>query len=235
MSTTYILSIETATPICTVSLFTEQEVVHIVRASADNMHANELTLCIQRLLQESELDFKQLSAIAVSKGPGSYTGLRIGVSAAKGLCYALDIPLIGINSLRAMLAGLQSAEKETEKNLLFCPMIDARRQEVYTLMHHSDKGLINDTHALIVDEETFRPYLEKGWKPVLFGSGADKFIPLFQNFDQIRIIPHFESLASYQHSMAIEHFLANQFEDMAYFEPYYLKDFIATQPKKILL
>ena len=235
MSTTYILSIETATPVCSVSLFSEQQLIHTVRASAENMHANELTLCMQRLLDETEVSFNQLSAIAVSKGPGSYTGLRIGVSAAKGLCYALDIPLIGINSLSAMLGGYRSNNPNDDTNLLYCPMIDARRQEVYTLMQHGELGLIKETHALIVDADTFTSYTDQGWKPVLFGSGADKFIPLFENNKQIQIIPQFESLASYQLEMAYACYQAKQFEDIAYFEPYYLKDFIATQPKKILL
>ena len=232
MSKNYILSIETATTSCSVSLASHGEHIGTIVGDAPNLHAAKLTVFIEDLLKTSGLTMQQLSAISVSKGPGSYTGLRIGVSAAKGLSYALDIPLIGNGTLNALVAGyLESSTGFTNRTLL-CPMIDARRREVYTAIFYANGKLFQPTQALIVDEHTFDAYLEQGYQLILFGSGADKFEETFRAHSQVRVSAGFDSFASYQDKIAYQAYQQGRFEDVAYFEPFYLKDFVATTPKR---
>ncbi len=236
MSDTYILSIETATNQCSVSLSNQGQPFLEVRGEEANLHASKLTLFIQELLDKAGLRFKQLSAIAVSMGPGSYTGLRIGVSTAKGLCYALDIPLIANNTLEALAIGfIQKNLIDVNDKTLLLPMIDARRREVYTAFYRTDGTLFKETAALIIDEKSFDSYLDEGYKLILFGSGADKFVPTFEEEDRIQVIEGFDSFAVFQDSMSFLKFQNGNFEDVAYFEPFYLKDFVASTPKKIPL
>lgn len=232
-SNTYILSIETATNLCTVSLANHGETLFSIVGEEPNLHATKLTVFVQEVVERAGLTFADLSAIAVSKGPGSYTGLRIGVSTAKGLCYALDIPLIANNSLEALVAGyMEKFGADLDGEVLLCPMIDARRREVYTALFDAQGRELSETHALIVDETTFNSYLEQGKQLILFGSGADKFAETFAHIPAITVVPAFDSLASHQDRMAYAKFQAAAFEDVAYFEPFYLKDFVATTPKK---
>ncbi len=235
MSNCYILSIETATQVCSVSLSNNGRLVDSVFSNEPNMHATALTVFIQELLDKTGLTFQDLAAVSVSMGPGSYTGLRIGVSAAKGLCYALDIPLIGINSLEAMLGGYLMKHEHAGEKLMLCPMIDARRLEVYTAFFDADGTPLMETHALIVDDQTFDVYLKEGFKVVLFGAGADKFKEMFASKEGVTIVEGFESHAAQQGKRAYDKFKQQQFEDVAYFEPYYLKDFVVTKSKKNLL
>lgn len=233
MSNSYILAIETATNLCSVSLSNHGEHVLSVVGEEPNLHATKLTIFIQELLEKAGLQFNHLAAVAVSMGPGSYTGLRIGVSTAKGLCYALDIPLIANNTLDALVAGLLAHHTlELDRKTLLLPMIDARRREVYTAVYSNDGSLIKQTEALIIDEESFNPYLEQGFKLVLFGSGADKFKETFENNSSVQVISGFDSLAFYQDALSFQKYQDEGFEDVAYFEPFYLKDFVATTPKK---
>jgi len=233
MSNSYILSIETATNQCSVSLSDQGKHLFTVVGEEPNLHATKLTVFIQELMDKAELKLNQLSAIAVSKGPGSYTGLRIGVSTAKGLCYALDIPLISNNTLEALVEGFKREYADLlPGKVLLLPMIDARRREVYTAVFSSEGTLIRETEALIVDENSFDHYLEEGYKLILFGSGADKFISTFENNDNIQVIPEFDSFAIYQDSVSYKKYQDQIFEDVAYFEPFYLKDFVASTPKK---
>lgn len=235
MSKIYILSIETATAVCSVSLSLNGQAHCRCDAPEINSHARSLTVLMQDCLDQAGISFADLSAVSVSMGPGSYTGLRIGVSAAKGLCYALGIPLIGINSLDAMAAGYSAKFAVANEQQMLCPMIDARRQEVYTAFYSSDLQTLHATEALIVDEQSFDSYLEKGFQVTLFGSGADKFVPLFDSHPGIHIQPEFETSAEFQDQLAFQKFQAQEFEDVAYFEPFYLKDFVATKSKKNLL
>lgn len=232
MSDIYILSIETATPLCSVSLAKNGVTLHEIVGEEPNMHASSLTLFIDQLLQKASLQMKDLSAIAVSKGPGSYTGLRIGVSAAKGLCYALDIPMIANNTLGAMYHGFMAISGELSDKTLLFPMIDARRQEVYTQVLGSQAQVIETTKALIVDATSFDSYLAEGYHLIFFGSGADKFEEQFQENPAIQVALGFDAKASFQDALSYEKFQAGEFEDVAYFEPYYLKDFMVTAPKK---
>jgi tRNA threonylcarbamoyladenosine biosynthesis protein TsaB len=169
-----------------------------------------------------------LDAIAVSKGPGSYTGLRIGVSTAKGLCYALDIPLLAINTLEAMASGLQSEIDLKESDLLI-PMIDARRMEVYTCIFQKDFKLIESVSAKIVDVDSFNQF--KNHQLLLFGDGAEKFKELFAEQSNIRFID-FENSAKDLNVLACRKLLNRETEDVAYFEPFYLKEFVVTTSNK---
>lgn len=232
MSNSYILSIETATNNCSVSLSNQGKHLFSVVSSEPNLHATKLTVFIQELMEKAEMTLDQLDAVAVSMGPGSYTGLRIGVSTAKGLCYALDIPLIANNTLEALTEGFREQYPTFNEMTLLVPMIDARRREVYCAFFQTDGTLFKKTEALIIDENSFDAYLDQGFQLILFGSGADKFIPTFEHNDKIQVFPEFDSLSRFQVSRSYEKFENKQFEDVAYFEPFYLKDFVASTPKK---
>lgn len=232
MDTHYILQLETATQVCSAALSANGETMAFIDIDEPNVHASRLTLLVQELLQKTGLGFNDLAAVAVGKGPGSYTGLRIGVSTAKGLCYATDLPLIGIDTLAGMAGGFVAASGESaSENMLLCPMIDARRMEVYTAVYDGKLRLNKPNVALVVDEQTFE-YLEPDQQIVLFGSGADKLVPLFAGHPQVEVRAKFKNSASHLSHMAYRALMEKQFVDLAYFEPYYLKDFVATKPKK---
>ncbi|WP_437921998.1 tRNA (adenosine(37)-N6)-threonylcarbamoyltransferase complex dimerization subunit type 1 TsaB [Sphingobacterium sp. LRF_L2] len=227
MKDIYILQIETATAVCSVALSKNGEHIASVEADEPNLHASRLTLFIEEVISSANITLSSLAAIAVSMGPGSYTGLRIGVSTAKGLCYGLDIPLLAINTLDAMAVGFTDFSQAD----ILVPMIDARRMEVYTANYNTKGERISDVVAAIIDESSFdNESLAANY--VLFGSGADKFQELFSNHSRVRIAPGFSNSASFLGSTAFEKFQRQQFEDLIYFEPFYLKDFIATTPKK---
>lgn len=227
----FILQIDTATEICSVSLSSNGVVLAEKSAEEINMHASSLTLYIDLLLAEQEVAYSDLSAVAVSMGPGSYTGLRIGVSTAKGLCYALDIPLLGINTLESMFAGF--AQNNTlEDGTLYIPMLDARRMEVYRSVFNSDEHLLENTAAVIVDADTFLSYLPN--QVVLFGSGAAKLASLFQDDEKVIIDYDFFHSSAYMAQLANAKLENREFEDLIYFEPFYLKEFVASTPKKIV-
>ncbi|MCL7989050.1 tRNA (adenosine(37)-N6)-threonylcarbamoyltransferase complex dimerization subunit type 1 TsaB [Sphingobacterium sp. lm-10] len=229
----YILCIETATSTCSVSLSNRQELLGLREAREPNMHASALTVFIQELVADCGITFDSISAVAVSKGPGSYTGLRIGVSVAKGLCYALDIPLISVNSLLAMAQGYLTDNAELGKNLVLCPMIDARRMEVYVAAFDTHLKELEETKALIVDESSFSHWTKKGYFVVLFGTGADKLGALFGEHNEIEVVLGFQNSAAHMMPLAWQKYNNQSFEDIAYFEPFYLKDFVATTPKKM--
>jgi len=226
-----ILHIETATTVCSVAL----SINGVLRASRDQheayVHASKLTVFIQEMLDEVGMDISSLHAVSVSKGPGSYTGLRIGVSVAKGICYALDIPLISVHTLEAMLTGfLEIHGSDYASDALFCPMIDARRMEVYSAVYTAKKKQLAPIAAQIIELTSFDTYAEQ--PIVLFGEGANKFETLFASKPQVSVFSNFLNIATYQVAAAVDAYQQHQFEDVAYFEPYYLKDFIPTTPKK---
>ncbi len=228
---TYILQIETATPVCSVALAKNGKTIAAVEADGPNLHASNLTLFIEEVLQKAAITRSDLCAVAVSKGPGSYTGLRIGVSTAKGLCYALDIPLIAVNTLEAMVCGFISQGHDMEEGRILVPMIDARRMEVYMAKYNTELDCLVETAAEIIDEHSFEATTgHPGY--VLFGSGADKFDTLFDGRESIQVKTNFRNAASFLDQSAFQKFQQGSFEDVVYFEPYYLKDFIATTPKK---
>lgn len=193
-------------------------------------HSEKLNLFIDEALRQSGIDFKDLDAVAVSKGPGSYTGLRIGVSTAKGLAFALDIPIIGIDTLAGMTAGFIEKYKPGKASRLV-PMIDARRMEVYMRIFDYRSKPLTATEARVVDALTFDD--ENDFQYLLFGDGAGKFTALFENHPGVKIIPDFHPSAGFMARLAEQRFRAAKFEDTAYFEPYYLKDFIAIKPRNL--
>ncbi|MFC6100090.1 tRNA (adenosine(37)-N6)-threonylcarbamoyltransferase complex dimerization subunit type 1 TsaB [Olivibacter domesticus] len=233
-----ILHIDTATPVCSVAL-TINGVLSAYRDHDEpNIHASKLTVFIEELLLEAKIAINQLSAISVSKGPGSYTGLRIGVSVAKGICYALDVPLIAVNTLDAMMQGFKASLSEqsdrgNELNTLFCPMIDARRMEVYTAIYDAHLSIIEPTAARIIEADSF-DYLANKHQLIMFGEGANKLSDLFSEHGSIQIYKGFQNSARYLIPETLTRFNKQEFEDIAYFEPFYLKDFVPTTPKRAI-
>jgi tRNA threonylcarbamoyladenosine biosynthesis protein TsaB len=215
---TYILHIESATKVCSVALSKNGKLVLLKESEEDGYsHGENLTLFIEELLQKENIQPKELSAISVASGPGSYTGLRIGVSAAKGLCYALNIPLISIDALTSLKEIAQL--KHSNSNL--CSLIDARRMEVYSSIFSTKNELIKAISADILDENSyaeFEPF-------IYFGDGAEKVEEIWKNRNCQADLA-IKSSAIGQISIAYEKYLTKSFEDVAYFEPYYLKDFI---------
>lgn len=228
-----ILCIETATGICSAALCDEQRVISVLDAPPGMSHAAQLTVIIRKLLSEASVTAAGLDAVAVSKGPGSYTGLRIGVSVAKGIAYGAGIPLIGINTLQAMCHGyLGRNPLPDSSDILLCPMIDARRMEVYNALFRPDGTFFRETSADIIDESSYKEILEKN-TIVFFGNGADKCRDTIRHPNAV-FYDKFLLSASYLHVPSVMAMKNKHFEDVAYFEPYYLKEFIATTPRKLL-
>ena len=217
----YILNIETSTKACSVALFNGKQLVNC-KEHVDKKfsHSEKLSLYISEVLDLAKITFKDLSAIAISMGPGSYTGLRIGVSTAKGLCYALDIPFISVSTLQAMAYGISL----TKKSDVFCPMIDARRMEVYSAFYSSKNKLIRKIQADIIDEKSYQKELVD--KVLFFGDGSEKLHDTITH-DNASFISDFHPSAKFLGPLAYYKYTESDFEDAAYFEPYYLKDFVA--------
>lgn len=223
-----ILLLETATTTCSVALAQNGSIIALKEVNERNIHASHITLFIEEVMLAAKKKYSDLQAIAISKGPGSYTGLRIGVSTAKGLCYALDIPLIGIDTIEAMAFGFAESFNIPDSSLLI-PMLDARRMEVYTGIYRNDLSVIESVSAKIVDKDSFNEYNDQSL--FLFGDGADKFRALFADQPQINFID-FSTSASHLNALALKKFRDSDFENLAYFEPFYLKDFLLTTSKK---
>ncbi len=222
-----ILQIETATTSCSVALAKDGVVLAFKQVSERNIHAEVITLFIDELIAGAGMNYNNLDAIAVSCGPGSYTGLRIGVSTAKGLCFALDKPLIAIETLDAMACGVLNREGYAfGDDMLFCPMIDARRMEVFTAVFTTGGEKIRHTAAEIIDGNSFGDLIKSN-KMLFFGDGAEKCRAVLGENPNAIFFPVFINSAIDLTQKAFEKFNNKQFEDVAYFEPYYLKDFIA--------
>jgi tRNA threonylcarbamoyladenosine biosynthesis protein TsaB len=215
---TLILHLETSTKACSVALSRDGSLVALKESLSDEFsHSENLTVFIQTVIKEAGLELKDLSAISVASGPGSYTGLRIGVSTAKGLCYSLGKPLIAIDSL----ISLAVLAKQMHPSTNLCAMIDARRKEVYCAIYSSDLELIKPITADILDEHSYKEY-----EPfVYFGDGAEKMQEDWQGRNCMADI-ELHASAKGQIALAFEKYQTHQFEDVAYFEPYYLKDFM---------
>lgn len=225
-----ILCLETATPVCSVALNDGCCTLALRETEGQNAHSEKITNFIREVMETAGIDYSRLDAVAVSKGPGSYTGLRIGVSTAKGICYAADLPLMAIDTLEAMAHGMKAklGSQITENDLLI-PMIDARRMEVYAAVFDANLNKIHDTAALVIDENSFGD-LRKEYRLWLFGDGAPKLCKLFENQPNINIIDGFRPSAAYMRPLAEKALRERDFVDVAYFEPFYLKDFIAGKP-----
>ena len=231
-----ILCIETGTDICSVGLARDGELISLRESDEGRDHAKRLGVFVDELLRETGVMPDELDAVAVGKGPGSYTGLRIGVSFAKGLCYGLQIPLIAVCSLDALAevaiedheAGILDVEAWDGATL--CPMVDARRMEVYTCLYNAKGEPQGEVSAEIIDGESFADVRRNG-QLVIFGNGAAKCREVLQDATYINITPSARGLAR----LAQQRLSANQVEDIAYFEPFYLKDFVVIPSKKKLL
>lgn len=220
-----ILHIETATKNCSVSVADKGELLAIQELNDGNYsHAEKLHPFIQQVMEEAKLSFNDVDAVAVSKGPGSYTGLRIGVSAAKGLCFAFDKPLISIETLQSL------AHKVSTEEGVIIPMLDARRMEVYAAVYNSKHEQVRDIKAEIIAENSFQEYLLKG-KVYFLGDGAEKCKEVITHENAVFIDGEFPS-AKEMVKLSFDKYKKNDIEDVAYFEPFYLKDFVVTPEKK---
>ena len=233
-----ILHIETATDICSVALSEGDQTLSLVESGPERSHATLLNAFIRQSLGESGRQFNQLEAVSVSMGPGSYTGLRIGVSTAKGLAYALKIPLLAIGTLEHMCFGALDHPEISELvgqpgELMLCPMLDARRMEVYTRISLPDHTLIRDVSAQIIEPDSFSDLLESV-RLCLFGNGSDKCREVITH-PNATFVTGINPSAGSMVTPALDRFNRSAFEDVAYFEPFYLKDFVATKPRKKVL
>jgi tRNA threonylcarbamoyladenosine biosynthesis protein TsaB len=227
---TKILHIETATQICSVALSENDTVIAEKSSNEKNAHSRVLTVFIDELLKSNGLSPQELDAVAVSMGPGSYTGLRIGVSTAKGLCYSLDKPLIAVSTLQAMAKGMEIKAGKQSTETLFCPMIDARRMEVYSAIFDQSNNQTREILAEVIDENSFAGQLQTH-QIIFAGDGAEKCKHLLSSNPNASFLDNFVPSAEYMAATALEKFGKRNFEDVAYFEPFYLKDFIAGTPK----
>ena len=194
-----ILCLETSTAVCSVALVENGNVVALRESLDGQNHAEKITLFIDEVMKEAGIAYKDLDAVATSMGPGSYTGLRIGVSTAKGLCYAMEKPLIAIDTLAAMACGFLSQQpiaNSQQPTAILCPMIDARRMEVYTAFFNEKLERTSETEALVIDENSFME-LKQNNHLYLFGDGADKLAALFENDENITVVEKFHCSAAY--------------------------------------
>ena len=222
-----LLSIDTATRVCSVALHENDRLLASQHLHIDKSHSGLLTVLIDHIMQYAGHQLSDLSAVAVSEGPGSYTGLRIGASTAKGLCFSLDIPVITVNTLQAMGRSITPfAEPES----WICPMIDARRMEVYYLLMNKGGEIVEPAQSMIVEETSFAKELDNQ-KMYFFGDGAEKCQPLFGGHPNARFISGVVPSAIQVGEIGLEKLALKEFADLAYFEPFYLKEFYSPKPK----
>jgi tRNA threonylcarbamoyladenosine biosynthesis protein TsaB len=224
-----ILYLETATKICSVALAKDEILLGLRETAVSNSHSELITVFIQEVLVEAGFGISEIDAVTVSKGPGSYTGLRIGVSTAKGICYSLDKPLISVSTLQAMAFGALLHFPEIGSETIICPMLDARRMEVYYALFDRNMHEIKADSAAIITENYFSD-IPDDKKLLLFGDGAEKCALLFKDIARIKVIPDFSISARYMISPGLNKYNLQKFEDVAWFEPFYLKDFVAGKP-----
>ena len=231
-----IICLETATNLCSVALCDSAGVISVLESDESKSHASLLTVFIQEILRNNGITAQELDGVAVSKGPGSYTGLRIGVSVAKGIAYGASIPLIGVETTLSMFYGIISGKYFStgpERNTLFCPMLDARRMEVYYAIYDAEGNRIRTISAEVITKDTFAGYPESQ-KIIFFGDGALKCRDVIDRVNAT-FATEFMMSASYMYQPVFMAFNNHNYEDVAYFEPLYLKDFITSKPRKNIL
>lgn len=220
----YILNIETSTTVCSVSVSENSRLLHFKEINNGYTHAENLHVFIEETLKELQVKPSELTAVSVSRGPGSYTGLRIGVSAAKGLAYALNIPLISVDTLQIMAQAVSNREE----NSVYCPMLDARRMEVYTCVYDHKLDPKQPIEAIIVDENSIQKFKTYS-KIYFFGDGMPKCRELLRNLDNAQFVDNIYPSSKYMCNLAFEKLINQKFENSAYFEPFYLKDFLVNK------
>ena len=230
-----ILSLETTSAACSVALAADGVLLKEQSNHAANIHASYLTLFLESVIRDSGHSFDDLDAVAVSMGPGSYTGLRIGTAAAKGLCYAIGKPLIAVPTLQALAWGMKQQmtidpHYISPVNDIFCPMLDARRMEVYCGLYNSTIDEIREVRAEIIHENSFGEYLDQN-RIIFGGPGADKCKSLLAGTRNTFFIDQIRLSATYMIPFAEDKYFTAKFENLAYFEPFYLKDFVAGKPR----
>jgi tRNA threonylcarbamoyladenosine biosynthesis protein TsaB len=223
-----ILSIDTSTKVCSVALHQDGKLLAISELYTEKSHSGMLTTLCENVVKYAGFSLNKLDAFAVAKGPGSYTGLRIGVSTAKGFCFALDKPLIAVNTLEAMAVQVKDFYDETH---LLCPMIDARRMEVYCQVIDNQMNTILETEAKIIDELSFSELLNQK-RIVFFGDGAAKCQAEITHKNAVFLNTEIHPSAKTVGLLATKSFEKSLFENVVTFEPFYLKDFVGTQAKK---
>ena len=228
-----ILNIETSTEVCSVALTSEGQVLDHRENYEGQTHATMLSQYVKEMLDYARSREMKLDAIAVSIGPGSYTGLRIGLSEAKGLAFGLQVPLIGVNTLQLMTVSTMFNHFIEEDKVLYVPMIDARRMEVYTAAYTPALEAVVEPQAMILDEHSFESQLEQGYTLVLMGNGSDKARQVLSR-DGVRFIEGIKPVAVDMLALAEKAYRAGEFIDVAYSTPLYLKEFQATKPKNLL-
>ena len=226
-----ILHIETSTQVCSVAVSEDSHVIFQLEDHSGPNHAERLGSMVDEALSFTDNHAIPFDAVAVSSGPGSYTGLRIGVSMAKGICYGRSLKLIAVPTLELMCVPILLREM-VEENALLCPMIDARRMEVYAGIYDRALKEVRPVGADVVDAETYKQWLDE--RPVyFFGNGAAKCMETI-NHPNAHLIEGIEPLAKWMQPLAERRLLNEQTEDVAYFEPFYLKDYVAKMPKKLI-
>ena len=225
-----ILSIETSTTVCSATLARNDNEIAVDKVCYEPQnHASKLPVFLEEIINFARRNDIMPDAVAVSAGPGSYTGLRIGVSSAKGLCYALGVPLIAVDTLQTIVV---EAIKRVGDDILYCPMIDARRMEVYTALFDGNAKRLTEVEAKIIDENSFREVLEEG-KVVFCGNGAGKCRQAIRHPNAV-FLDDIHPLSSNMLSVASDKLKSGAVEDTAYFEPFYLKEFVGTKPKPMI-
>lgn len=228
-----ILNIETSTTVCSAALSKDGNLLDLRETFDDRSHASQLTVLIDELFKNNSISYADFDAISVSEGPGSYTGLRIGVSVAKGICYAQNKPLIAVDTLQAMALMAIETNNSIESNSILCPMIDARRMEVYTAFYDTKTNKTRETKAEIIENNSYLTELTKQ-KVYFMGNGAEKCKEAITHENAI-FLDNIYTSAKYMGELSQKLFDKGEFKDVAYFEPFYLKDFVATTPKRKVL
>lgn len=227
-----ILAIETGTNVSSVALIADGKLLALQENHGNRTHAKLITVMIARLLKDLDLKGSDLNAVAVSMGPGSYTGLRVGVSAAKGFCMALDLPLIGVGSLDALASGVSDFANAIDADI--CAMIDARRMEVFCQIFDANHHALTEPEAKIIEEDAFKAALDTK-KLIFVGDGAEKCREILEKHPNAIVLGNRIASAALLSKIATSKYHAGDFENLITFEPYYLKNFVATISKKKIL
>lgn len=228
-----LLSLETSTNVCSVALNSQDGLMAYAEILIDKSHAEKITFLVGEVCSKASIKLAEIDAVAISKGPGSYTGLRIASSTAKGLCFALDKPLIAIDTLQSMAldVAVNHSSDLQSNNTLLVPMIDARRMEVFTANYDTNAMQVADIQSLVIENNAYELEL-KNHKMVFFGNGAEKCKEMIRS-ENASFIDGIYPKASYIGQLAVEKFLKKEFEDLVNFEPFYLKEFYMATKKQV--